>query len=104
VVVGWKDSLCLVDRDSDKKIQLFGYWVSYVDSVLKDNNSVVETVPNGRKKLNEIKQRVVDEQLSSFTYKKIDKSGDASVTLSKSETMVSSEDLVDCEGSVTLVY
>jgi len=83
---------------------LFGYWVSYDDAVLRDNNSVVETVPNGRKKLNEIKQRVVDEQLSSFTYKKIDKSGDASVTLSKSETMVSSEDLVDFEGSVTLVY
>jgi len=82
---------------------LFGYWVSYVDSVLRDNNSVVETVPNGRLKLNEIKQRVVVEQLSSFTYKKID-SGDASVTLSKSETMVSNENLVDCEGSVTLVY
>jgi ribose 1,5-bisphosphokinase PhnN len=71
---------------------------------LRDNNSVVETVPNGRKKLDEIKQRVVDEQLSSFTYKKIDNSGDASVTLSKSETMLNSDNLVDCEGSVTLIY
>jgi hypothetical protein len=54
--------------------------------------------------LDEIKQRVVDEQLSSFTYKKIDNSGDASVTLSKSETMLNSDNLVDCEGSVTLIY
>ena len=71
---------------------------------MRENNSVVETVPNGRKKLDEIKQRVVIEQFSSFTYKKIDNSGDASVTLSKSETMVSSDDLIDFEGSVTLVY
>ena len=104
VVVGWRDSLCLVDRDSDKKIQLFGYWVNYDDAVLRDNNTVVATVPNGRLKLNEIKQRIVDQQLSSFSQQKILNSRDTSVTLSKSETIVSRGNLVDCEGSVTHVY
>lgn len=64
----------------------------------------MDTVKNGRLKLKEMKQRVVDENYTAYTHYKLLFSRDSNVILSKSRDRVGRGNLLDQEGCVTNVY